>query len=960
MPHGNKKSSVNNKKKKANRPPAAASHNNNNNNNNNNSRYPPQQQTAVPPTRNEYPDWDYRTNQNQKKVGLSTIYDRYKQATERFQNALEQMVPSSIFEHATAQCLVDAVDYLHEQSQQQPLSPPPPSQIDLLQVMDDLKTAISFRRRVAKNFYQGGDEGHSYFVQVLNYCWITLKPIVYQSTIYSSSSSSRNPNNPNHPRNGVDPMVNRFSALSMEEVLDDSDTIDISTTTAEPSPRPVPPANKEFSLQDLTQGDDYFCAHMFLLSMNEMMQFVSVFYSTMKRAWRTHGQRDVPSETFIEDIMEASVYVNFVIQQIMMMEEELNAKYPYLNTVYRMMTFLVHPASIKDFTDTVLPLVSDQEAFLASRDAIAFMGDIIETGFRNPSDDKSNTEPIVKAFCTKWKLNAAAIGGDFEQWKVLGRFEAPLMVEMTLNQQIFGEMMALGLQPHSWLAPFKYIGGRDRCMMNTIRLLQGLSNVVKKDQPLILKRGTFGRQWDEGRKKATKICGDMDELLMGDLLPTLLLMCSNGMLSTKLPRESELLTFFTVLKSFTMSPEKSTPWSLAFSVHALLTSFFEMQGQNDIEKLGKVAKSCFDLYIHQLDSLIEQQNDSVQGKHWRTNLDRLSYLRWLVHPVHNQGPLVEERAIWNPLCSGLFMEYVCFFGNLDSGIAMVDSFAQLRMVLHLYNAFLQIGALDAGNIPFLDWLHHTFKDCKGVWEGPIPKKGEFVKRFWISWGASIKNAQQSANATHTRLRGSTKFTSVQPPRVEYRDMTPINPEDIATCFRHVCLHDFAGIEDKYHTDLQRQRAEGSVVYELAVRANATMDTMENEQRILASNFIMIGHILNSFIVELFNVLEWTLSIEQMVAETPNSIKAGRRVNGSSVHPNSWEASDTNFRRDAMVTLLVERLLGPLDIVPTPDALVNFNPDRSLPRTAACLFAYFNKFDPGSSEVLFFSPTFYAE
>lgn len=51
------------------------------------------------------------------------------------------------------------------------------------------------------------------------------------------------------------------------------------------------------------------------------------------------------------------------------------------------------------------------------------------------------------------------------------------------------------------------IGGRDRCMMNTIRLLQGWSNVVKKGKPLILKRGFFEMQRE-----------DMDKLLVGHIL----------------------------------------------------------------------------------------------------------------------------------------------------------------------------------------------------------------------------------------------------------------------------------------------------------------------------------------------------------------------------------------------------------------------------------------------------------
>ena len=300
-------------------------------------------------------------------------------------------------------------------------------------------------------------------------------------------------------------------------------------------------------------------------------------------------------------------------------------------------------------------------------------------------------------------------------------------------------------------------------------------------------------------------------------------------------------------------------------------------------------------------------------------------------------------------------------GNLEGGMTIIDSFAQ---VLHLYNAFVQVGGfLKVGDIPFLDWLHDIFKDCKAVWEGHIPKKGEFVERWWISFGASIKNAQQLATSTHTRIRDGTNanVTTLQPPpRLDYRDMTPINPEDIAKCFRRVCLHDFAGIEHdfagiegQYQTDSQRERNEGSLLYEFIVRSSATIESMEREQMLLASNFIVFGSKFNAFVAKLFDVvLEWTPQIDQMIAETPDSIKAGERVNGTSVHHNSWEATDTSMRRLTMVHLMAERLLGPLDVVPNLDEILDLNPDRSLFRTAAVLriFSQINHRD-----MVFFTP-----
>jgi hypothetical protein len=97
----------------------------------------------------------------------------------------------------------------------------------------------------------------------------------------------------------------------------------------------------------------------------------------------------------------------------------------------------------------------------------------------------------------------------------------------------------------------------------------------------------------------------------------------------------------------------------------------------------------------------------------------------------------EDRAFWNPCCSGMFLSFVCYQINLDGGAVMIDSFGQLRLVLHLFNA-LQQRNLISGNIPLLTTLDKFFDGVRAVWEGEKPKRDDIVKRFWLTYGTKAE------------------------------------------------------------------------------------------------------------------------------------------------------------------------------------------------------------------------------
>jgi hypothetical protein len=105
-------------------------------------------------------------------------------------------------------------------------------------------------------------------------------------------------------------------------------------------------------------------------------------------------------------------------------------------------------------------------------------------------------------------------------------------------------------------------------------------------------------------------------------------------------------------------------------------------------------------------------------------MQSLDSLRWPgigLSYVEHIGESRQSNSTWNPMCAGTFLLYLTYFNGLENGSRMVDTFAQVRLVLHLYNALLQTKALEIGELKFLDFLHKEFANCKGVWGGGTVK-----------------------------------------------------------------------------------------------------------------------------------------------------------------------------------------------------------------------------------------------
>lgn len=493
------------------------------------------------------------------------IYSIYKRATQRFKDGLAALVPSEIFAQDRVQTVMDAVDYIVDQ---QVLIP--------AVLLEDCRISLSFRKKYSKKLEGGSDEGHEYFILVLNYCFRSLKPLVSKVARMASKENAKQ---------------FHFTDLELSDSEDDEEE-EALPTTARKLERPKEP-NHEFTWEELFRGPDRLQACAFLDSLDGAMETVAVSYKALKHNLHQLGiQRTEDAQkafVLIEDIMEAAVTTNFSIRQVQLMEEELKLDHPHLNTSYRILGCVSLVNCIDEFNTTF----RDMGKSVPKTDLTAFIGDVVECGFRNPNSDPQNRiDRLVKDFCRTWSLPKAEVA---KMAQVVVYF-VHVEIKTGMDQQVHqppgsaAAMHELGLSPHSWMRHKTFIGG-GRNILNTHRLMQGLSSVINGPAKLICKPGFFGKAWDE-KRPCRKIQGDMDQLLLGEIMPELVASCRFGILSTELPRMDELLPLFKLLRQYIAKPTKPVPLSLTFGVHAILTSIFELQGDNHIGLLYLASKVC--------------------------------------------------------------------------------------------------------------------------------------------------------------------------------------------------------------------------------------------------------------------------------------------------------------------------------------------------------------------------------
>jgi hypothetical protein len=570
-----------------------------------------------------------------------------------------------------------------------------------------------------------------------------------------------------------------------------------------------------------------------------------------------------------------------------------------------------------------------------------FLGDCLEKCVRNDSDPVMKN--VAADFCEKWRMPRNSVEEYVRGIQALVAVELTVGYAREKNRSFFDclQRMGVDVKEGSWLPRFEFIGTADRYILMTTKLLQALSNVIHEQRGhLISTKGFFGRSWDETeRGLAKRIVQDMDELLMGEILPVLINVCYGGLLRQNAPHEDDLLPFFVLLRGYVKDPKQPVSWALAFAVHTLATSIFEVQGSNAVHSIGVEAESSFNLYFEQLSLASDAMKAGSQPKHWAENMKRLQVLKMLVAPP-TLRPSREQtlRALWNPFCAGNFLGYITYFSNLGEGSWMVNCFAQLLMVLHLYNALKDVGLAPSDKEGVLEMLDANFLNSKSIWEGPKPTRGTFVLRWWIAFGTDVNEARRMSDEAAGRFsnaRGPSNNASRRRLQETARRMTPIEPAKLSKSFRRIMDRDFTDVVDKYHKTAE---AKSDPLYDHAVRCNDTMDAIRDEQSYLAMNMTALGAHLNSFIDRFFDYC-WKEQVEMIVRTLPDSVRFDRRTDGRRVGRQSWETSDANIERQAMVYIFAEEILGRLDFLDLS------KPDPVIVKAAASMTLFFDRLPP---------------
>ena len=497
---------------------------------------------------------------------------RYKQATDAFKRELEQLCPSEIFEGRGVQVIVDAVNYIQDEDLSVTSS-----------LLTNVTVALRDRTIVDRAFGENSDEGHRYITKVLAYARHVLLEMRRAQQADLPSRVSKDAEN----KENAD--ENPFAVLAdedEEEIMQE----DLPVETKAPE---LPPF--ETRLEDLLNGSDCFQARMFLVALNEIMDGCLLQYRTLKQELSDPQFSEFPEQVHVERLLGVTVVANFAIQLVEEMEQALLMDHPHLATSYRIMAIGIFPHMITDLQTIFAKPVPSQ-------DVVTFFGDCLETYFRNHKSDPFNRkDDIVREFARRWDLPTKIVEDGAEAVRLLAVLlaghrqdrEKNLSKVQSLPQDLLPFDPAI-LSDMAAMPQLSNIGGKRRSILYTHKLLQSLSSVYNPKKGLIIKRGFFGKQWDEHRKKASDINRDLDEFLLGDVMPILLDLCSRGLVSRNIRFKHELLPLYDLMGRFVKAGGKE-PVSFAFSyaVHLLLTSVIELQGNGHIHRLTDGAKVSF-------------------------------------------------------------------------------------------------------------------------------------------------------------------------------------------------------------------------------------------------------------------------------------------------------------------------------------------------------------------------------
>jgi hypothetical protein len=680
-------------------------------------------------------------------------HQMYKDATLRFHNWMAQVACPGLRMSAVDDYR-KGVDFIVNQNMKVYLKEDEPSFIVAPpEIMANLASSIRLRERVTTRMFgskDGGDVGHRYIIDVLEYCRCALR---FGNRIAAVCKAKNEGDEQEQEEIG-----GRFHALTLDEDDGEEEEEEVDWTEID---RDIKEGNvpqyggvqveEEIDIfEALLKGDDSFQAMALLDLMEELMEDIYDQYVVLKEHMRGLTRQD---SSCMQLLMESAVVANAATECVQRAENEMMIDHPHLSSFSHVLALVF----LSTFVAKINKRIAKTKLQANPHMALDFVAEVFECAILNGTY-KHELHIIVKRFVKKSGLTADIVQHYAECVQNITWTETFLEFEQRQNSLYVEARSSMGLTPHMWFSFYEHIGG-DRCLLNThkiVRMMLMFCSQKHTGRMAVIDPEWLGKPFDENKRPARRILGDLDEPFLSSIIPELAAICKTAPIET-LPNRSNLLTVVDLLhRQVKSGPTKPVPVALTFGFHAIAMSIYVIQGQGDLARLASNAKQSFDMMFEQLDTVADRNKtpgylpkvyDFVHAISEISNFAKSCYV-FENGDVHRQEEHMKAvmLAFWNPLIAGEYMLYATYICSINFGSITLNSSGQLKFALHLYNGLkLHNPKMD---VPFLRNLDLTFKDAKPIWVGGKPGIGSCYKALWMSFGMSASQAARLVTSGH--------------------------------------------------------------------------------------------------------------------------------------------------------------------------------------------------------------------
>ncbi len=883
--------------------------------------------TGAAAAANPFATSETNAQKNDTNLPFQSIYHVYKAATTRFKEQLANLIPANTFNLDFVKSFLDAADYIKDND----------IPIDD-SILRNLRLAISVRKKYSQNLEDGGDEGHSYFLLVLNYCLQILRQCKVVSQAKHSNSKKDDDDDIN---NNSDDICNRFDALSMLEDDEDGDSEEEDGDIT--SDRPEPPS-KEYSYDDLMHFPDRAKCLLFFDTMAFYAHDYSRLLKNLKETMRMEAEGEYPTECVPIELMCQGICANLMIRNIQELENELYVECPALkDSPYRVLVCSFMSPFVNMISASVQ--TSSPRANQWNDDfAFAFLADVVEAVFRCK---QKQIVGIADRFSQRWKM----ANGDKIVWL------AVVTARMVMKNA--GTKAESGPSPWKldessdhvleefpkWLREdhedklWESING-DNSILNTMKLLDGFgSNLCpfEKDDSdefvTILAKIWNGNVWTDSNP-ASSIRGDLDATLLSLLMH--FTQSKWRVDGGDFPMQKQMLPLVHLFrKGGDFRPKPS--FALIFALHAMMMSIFELQGDGDIFRIRDLSKMSFDRFMLQAGEHLK--SDIPCSSKRETCLKVITSTKEVIKKSDDADfaktyPMTSEELhdllIWNPMSAGMLLAYTNIYLSLDGGFHAMSLNEEIRVVLHLFNALKSHELVDY-ELPLLSDIDRYFDKSKCIWNGwEKPLQGKFVYRLHLSMGATNEMAMYAQDKAAGEKPLNKPFVSQakidRTRKTSKRVSTEIDPAEVSLAFRRYCRHDFKVTEDDLKatnkllaggTQQQGVDLNNSLkidprnplpvpwqIHDVHIRLLARSIMADFESGLLKYNMVAVGTVFSQFLHDTFHP-----DNNEHIAEYEAKLKELGR------------ADHKGDLRSLVAIGIVDKILAILDFDPEPEKLL---------------------------------------